>query len=69
MPSLAEHPVRKLFDAGVPIILSTDDPALFECTLESEYDLAARAFGFTAAELSAIAANSFKYAFAPAVKL
>ena len=67
--SLADHPIRKLFDAGVPIILNTDDPALFECTLESEYDLAARAFGFTAAELSAIAANSLKYAFAAPAKL
>jgi len=61
--SLADHPVRKLFDAGVPILLNTDDPALFECTLDSEYDLAARAFGFTPQELSAIAANSLKYAF------
>jgi len=67
--SLDEHPVRKLFDAGVPVILNTDDPALFECTLASEYDLAARAFGFTAAELNSIAANSLKYAFAPATSL
>jgi len=67
--SLADHPVRKLFDAGVPIILNTDDPALFECTLDSEYRLASRAFGFTAAELSAIAANSLKYAFGPATSL
>ena len=67
--SLAEHPVRKLFEAGVPLILNTDDPALFGCTLESEYDLAARAFGFTADELNAIAANSLKYAFAPATSL
>lgn len=67
--SLADHPIRKLFDAGVPIILNTDDPALFECTLESEYDLAARAFGFTVAELSRIAANSLKYAFAAPAKL
>ncbi len=61
--SLAEHPVRRLFDAGVPIILNTDDPALFGCTLESEYELAARAFGFTPDELSAVAANSLRYAF------
>ena len=67
--SLADHPIRKLFDAGVPIILNTDDPALFECTLESEYDLAARVFGFTAAELAAIAANSLQYAFSSSTLL
>jgi adenosine deaminase/aminodeoxyfutalosine deaminase len=66
--TLSDHPVRKLFDAGVPIILNTDDPALFECTLASEYDLAARSFGFTPGELSAIAANSLKYAFGPPAK-
>jgi adenosine deaminase/aminodeoxyfutalosine deaminase len=64
---LEEHPVRRLFDAGVPILLSTDDPALFECTLASEYELAERVFGFTEAELDAIAGNSRRYAFsAPA---
>ena len=66
--SLAEHPVRILFDAGVPVILNTDDPALFDCTLESEYDLAARAFGFTPDELGLLAANSLKYAFSSAGK-
>jgi adenosine deaminase/aminodeoxyfutalosine deaminase len=60
---VAAHPVRRLFDAGVPIILSTDDPALFDCTLESEYALAARVFGFTPEELATLAANSLRYAF------
>jgi adenosine deaminase/aminodeoxyfutalosine deaminase len=61
--SLEEHPVRELFNAGVPIILNTDDPALFDCTLGSEYELAARQFGFTREELDQIAANSLHYAF------
>jgi adenosine deaminase/aminodeoxyfutalosine deaminase len=61
--SFKEHPVRKLFDAGVPIILNTDDPALFECTLQSEYALAAREFGFTEEELAGIAENARAYAF------
>ena len=62
-PSVKHHPVRRLFDAGVPIILNTDDPALFSCTLNSEYALAAKEFGFTPAELRQIASNSLRYAF------
>jgi aminodeoxyfutalosine deaminase len=63
VPSLAEHPVRRLYDAGVPIILNTDDPALFGCSLTSEYELARREFGFTDAELAGVAENGFRYAF------
>lgn len=61
--SLKDHPVRRLYDAGVPIILNTDDPALFGCTLTSEYELAGNSFGFTAAELAGLAQNAFTYAF------
>jgi aminodeoxyfutalosine deaminase len=57
------HPVRKLYDAGVPIVLNTDDPAMFHCTLVGEYRLAVRQFGFSEGELRGIAENGFKYAF------
>jgi len=62
--SLRDHPVKKLYDAGVPIVLDTDDPALFGCTLPGEYELAAREFGFSEAQMNGIAANSLRFAFA-----
>src|SRR5277367_466669 len=59
--SLEEHPVRKLYDAGVPIVLNTDDPSFFHTSLTREYELAERMFGLPVDEL---AAASFRYAFA-----
>lgn len=61
--SLDAHPVRSLYDAGVPITLNTDDPAIFGTTLSAEYELAARQFGFSDDELRGIAENGFRYGF------
>lgn len=60
---LSQHPVRRLYEAGVPITLNTDDPAMFRCSLEGEYGLAASAFGFLEEELREVAANAFRFAF------
>lgn len=62
--ALDAHPLRKLFDAGVEIVLDTDDPALFDCTLESEYGLARERFGFSEDEIRQLAGNSLRHAFA-----
>ncbi len=62
VPSAREHPVRRLYEAGVPVTLNTDDPALFCTTLAREFDLA-QSLGFTADELRAIAENARAYAF------
>ena len=61
VPSLEVHPVRRLFDAGVPITLNTDDPALFRTTLTNEFRVASERFGFTENELRQIAENGFRY--------
>ena len=58
VPSLDAHPVRRLYDAGVPITINTDDPALFRTSLDNEYEIAEKTFGLPAPEL---AANSLRY--------
>jgi adenosine deaminase/aminodeoxyfutalosine deaminase len=58
-----DHPVRRLYEAGVPIVLNTDDPAMFRCSLVEEYRLARRAFGFSEEELRRVAENGFRYRF------
>lgn len=61
--SLAAHPARRLYQAGVPITLNTDDPAIFGTTLAQEFAIARDALGFTDAELQQIAANAYRFRF------
>jgi adenosine deaminase len=53
-PSLREHPIRILFDAGVDVTVGTDDPLIFGCTLSSEFSALYEAGVMTAHELDAI---------------
>jgi aminodeoxyfutalosine deaminase len=64
----AAHPVRKFFDAGALITLNSDDPEMFETSLAREYQIAHDHFGFTEAELSQLARNSFAASWLPEAK-
>lgn len=60
VPTLAEHPLRRYADSGVPLSLNTDNPAMFGTSLLREYALAVDVLGFTQAmlrELSLRAVN------------
>ncbi len=62
--SYAEHPARRLFEAGAPLTVSTDDPTFFGVTLSQELS-ALTALGFSQDEIEGIVANGFRFAFAP----
>jgi adenosine deaminase/aminodeoxyfutalosine deaminase len=61
--SLAAHPVRRLFDAGVPITLNTDDPGVFETDLAREFALARDVFGFSEPERAGVVAAGNRFRF------
>jgi len=55
--SMAVHPIRKLFDAGVIVTVNTDDALMFGIGVTDEYLSLYRAGVFTAAELDQIRHN------------
>jgi adenosine deaminase len=62
--SIEDHPLPKLYRHGIPIVLSTDDPAMFHTSLEEEYGNAAR-MGLEEHELIRIIEMGFEHAFFP----
>jgi len=62
---IEDHPLPQLLRHGIPVVLSTDDPAMFHTTLHEEYANAAR-MGLQEHELVSIVEMGFEHAFAPA---
>lgn len=60
--SIEDHPLPKLFRHGIPVVLSTDDPAMFHTTLQDEYANAAR-MGLQEEELVRIVETGFEHSF------
>lgn len=54
MAQLREHPIRRLFDAGVKVTVNTDDALVFGVGLSEEFLALHQAGAFTANELDLI---------------
>lgn len=61
---LAQHPIRTLVATGIPVTLSTDDPAFFNTDLVREYELAHREVGLSLNQLWEINLNGLRYGLA-----
>jgi len=60
--TLEEHPLRKFLERSIPVVLSTDDPAMFGTTLLEEYASCAR-MGLSEQQVVRLAETSFQEAF------
>ncbi|HVH72072.1 MAG TPA: adenosine deaminase, partial [Candidatus Dormibacteraeota bacterium] len=63
LAELEQHPVRRLFDAGLLVTLNTDDPAMFDTSVIHEYEIAQDVFGFTDEHVRELARNSLEASF------
>ncbi|HEY2364644.1 MAG TPA: adenosine deaminase [Candidatus Angelobacter sp.] len=65
---IQEHPVKKFFDEGLMITLNSDDPAMFQTSLNKEFEIAQQEFGFSEEHLRELARNSIEASFLPVEK-
>jgi aminodeoxyfutalosine deaminase len=63
VPTLAEHPLPRLLDAGVAVTLATDDPGMFQTDLNREYLLCHEHYGLGRTELADLARTGVRAAF------
>lgn len=60
---IEEHPLREFIARGVPVTLSTDDPAMFHTSLNESYRAAVEKMGLTREQMVTLTEASFRYAF------
>ena len=63
---IGEHPIRRYFDRGLMVTVSTDDPGMFGNSMTDELMVLHGRFRFTAAELKQLQLNAAAAAFQPA---
>lgn len=62
VPSMKDHPIRRLMLAGIRCTVSTDDPLCFANSITEEYESLEKELTFTAAELAEVARNGWEVA-------
>jgi adenosine deaminase len=64
-PALNQHPLRQLYEAGLKVTISSDDPPLFGTDIDREYALLESVYGFTSEEVAEVTLNAVEAAFLP----
>lgn len=65
VPSLAEHPLPLLLDAGLYVTINSDDPPMFDTTLTDEYLHIVETFNFDKAQIKQFVINGIRASLLP----
>jgi adenosine deaminase len=65
-PSLAEHQIVRLLEAGANVTINSDDPPMFNTDLTNEWLTCAETFGWDVAMLEKLSLNGVRAALLPA---
>ena len=63
--SLDEHPIQAFRDAGVTVTVNSDDPSMFNTSLNQEYQIAAALLGLDTGGIADLARTAVRESFAP----
>jgi adenosine deaminase len=65
----ADLPVRRLEDAGVPVVIAADDPLLFGASLVAQYAAVRDALGYSRSDLARLAKASVEHSAMPQLRV
>ena len=65
VPSLADHPLPAMLEAGLKVCINSDDPAYFGGYLDANLAAVTAEFGLTPSQVATLATNSIEASFLP----
>lgn len=65
VPALADHPIRRYLESGIPVTVGTDDPCMFQTTLAEEYRRLERECGFSPEEIRRLILTGIEVSWLP----
>lgn len=66
--NICDHPVKDIIEAGCSVTIGTDDPVVYQTTLDAEYSILVTEIGIPEDYIYKIMANSIKYSSIPEIR-
>ena len=68
VPTIEQHPLKRLFDLGVKVTINSDDPEVLETNLNNEYRIAHEVLGMSLQDIMTCNRYAYEASFLPAAE-